>query len=49
MGKPNPTILLADEVEEGRNYFILFTTSGGLYRYNINDVVRVVGSTTTHH
>lgn len=41
--KPNPKVLLADEIEEGRNYFILFTTSGGLYRYNINDVVRVVG------
>jgi hypothetical protein len=39
----NPTVLLADELQQGRNYFILFTTSGGLYRYNINDVVKVVG------
>lgn len=40
---PNPTVLLADELEVNQNYFVLFTTSGGLYRYNINDVVRVTG------
>lgn len=40
---PQPTILEADEVEQGRNYFILLTTSGGLYRYNIYDLVRVAG------
>lgn len=40
---PQPQVLLADQLELGRNYFILFTTSGGLYRYNINDVVKVVG------
>lgn len=39
----NPPVLLADELEEGKNYFILFTTSGGLYRYHINDVVKVTG------
>lgn len=38
-----PTILLADELEVGKNYFILFTTSAGLYRYNINDVVKCTG------
>lgn len=38
-----PTVLLADELEVGKSYFILFTTSGGLYRYNINDVVKVTG------
>ncbi len=27
----------------GRNYYILLTTSYGLYRYNIHDVVRCVG------
>jgi hypothetical protein len=37
----NPTILLANDLEVGKNYYILFTTSGGLYRYNINDVVKV--------
>ncbi|MBX9668696.1 MAG: GH3 auxin-responsive promoter family protein [Candidatus Obscuribacterales bacterium] len=38
-----PAILLADELQVGSNYYILFTTSGGLYRYNINDVVKVTG------
>ncbi len=28
---------------EGRNYFIVLTTAGGLYRYNISDLVRCVG------
>lgn len=40
---PSPQILLADELEVGSNYQILFTTSGGLYRYRINDVIKVVG------
>jgi hypothetical protein len=39
----DPPVVLADELEEGRNYYILFTTSGGLYRYHINDVVKVTG------
>jgi hypothetical protein len=39
----NPTVLLGDQLEVGQNYFILFSTSGGLYRYNINDVVKVTG------
>ncbi|MCC7528512.1 MAG: GH3 auxin-responsive promoter family protein [Candidatus Melainabacteria bacterium] len=40
---PEPPVLLADELIEGETYYILFTTSGGLYRYNINDVVKVTG------
>jgi hypothetical protein len=40
---PNPTVLSADEVEEGRRYFILLTTAYGLYRYNIQDLVQVTG------
>jgi len=40
-GKKNA--LLPHELQEGREYYILFTTSGGLYRYHINDIVRVVG------
>lgn len=43
MGKSNPDVKLAHQLESGKNYFILFTTSSGLYRYNINDVVRVTG------
>jgi hypothetical protein len=39
----NPKVYVADELETGRSYYILFTTSGGLYRYNINDIVKVVG------
>ncbi len=35
--------LLAHEVTVGESYYILFTTSGGLYRYNINDIVKIAG------
>lgn len=31
------------ELEEGGMYYILATTSSGLYRYDINDIVRVSG------
>jgi hypothetical protein len=41
--KSNPTVLTASQLQIGRSYFILFTTSAGLYRYNINDVMKVVG------
>lgn len=40
---PTPTVLLADELQEGRKYYILPTTSSGLYRYHIGDVVRCTG------
>lgn len=40
---PNPSVCLAHELEEGQNYYILFTTSAGLYRYHINDVIKVTG------
>jgi hypothetical protein len=42
-GKPNPITLAAHEVQEGQTYYILPTTSYGLYRYHISDVVRVTG------
>ncbi len=42
-GSPNPTILEAHELTPDRNYFILLTTSSGLYRYDICDVVRCTG------
>ena len=38
---PDPTCLLAHEVEEGQQYYIICTTLGGLYRYDINDIVEV--------
>lgn len=33
--------LLADELEAGRDYDVLMTTGGGLWRYALGDVVRV--------
>jgi hypothetical protein len=42
-GGVNPTVLEGHELVEGCDYFILLTTSGGLYRYDIHDVVRCVG------
>jgi hypothetical protein len=41
--RPQPTVLAAHEVLEGRKYFIIPTTAFGLYRYHISDVVRVAG------
>ncbi len=38
-----PTVLGAHELQEGGRYFILLTTSYGLYRYHIYDLVRVTG------
>ena len=38
-----PETLLLDELEDGKEYGIILTTSSGLYRYDINDVVRVDG------
>ncbi len=40
---PAPTVLTADELQEGRSYYILPTTAFGLYRYHIHDLVRVTG------
>ena len=31
-----------DEIETGGEYYVFLTTTGGLYRYDINDVVEVV-------
>jgi hypothetical protein len=38
-----PAILTCAELEEGKVYYLVLTTPGGLYRYDINDVVRVAG------
>jgi hypothetical protein len=35
------TGLTADQVEIGAEYYVLITTADGLYRYDINDIVRV--------
>jgi hypothetical protein len=42
-GNPQAPVLLADELEAGCNYQVVITTTGGLYRYAINDVIRVTG------
>lgn len=39
----NATPLGCAELEEGKEYYLILTTPGGLYRYDINDVVRVAG------
>ena len=39
----NPPVLLAHELEDTKRYYILLTTTGGLYRYDINDIVEVRG------
>ncbi len=35
--------LTVGDIQEGREYYIFVTTTGGLYRYDINDVIRVAG------
>jgi len=40
---PQPTFLTCEELSESENYYPILTTAAGLYRYDINDVVRVAG------
>lgn len=40
---PNPPVLSSHELEPGVNYAVLLTTPGGLYRYDIHDIVQVTG------
>jgi len=42
-GTEQPTVLEAHELIEGESYYILLTNSGGLFRYDIRDVVQCVG------
>jgi len=37
-------VKLAHELGEGKDYSVIVTTSGGLYRYALRDIVRVTGS-----
>lgn len=39
----NPPALGCHELEPGREYFVVLTTSSGLYRYDLGDVVRCTG------
>lgn len=43
IGETNPPVLLAHEVEAGQTYAMVVTTASGLYRYDMNDIVRVEG------
>jgi sterol desaturase/sphingolipid hydroxylase (fatty acid hydroxylase superfamily) len=38
-----PRYLTLDQVAKGRDYYVIVTTPSGLYRYFINDIVRVTG------
>ncbi|WP_439629333.1 GH3 auxin-responsive promoter family protein [Gemmata sp.] len=40
---PQPTVLGAHELAEGKSYYLIPTTAYGLYRYHISDLVRVTG------
>ncbi len=39
----NPQTIWPHQVEVGKRYFILYTNGSGLYRYDINDLVEVIG------
>ncbi|MBX6312312.1 MAG: GH3 auxin-responsive promoter family protein [Isosphaeraceae bacterium] len=41
--REEPEVVEATDLIEGRRYFLLPTTAGGLYRYQIFDLVRCVG------
>ncbi len=41
--RDEPDTVEATDLIEGRRYFILPTTAGGLYRYQIHDLIRCVG------
>ena len=42
-GKDDPEVVEAADLIEGRRYFLVPSTAGGLYRYLIHDLVRCVG------
>jgi len=41
--KKEKRLLTCDQIEKGKEYFLVVTTAAGLYRYNIDDLVRVDG------
>ena len=41
--KDDPIYLTADRLEKGKRYYIIITTMSGLYRYDIDDIIRVTG------
>ncbi len=42
-GRDDPETIEATDLVEGRRYFLVPSTAGGLYRYMIHDLVRCVG------
>ncbi|AHM61224.1 acyl-CoA synthetase [Flammeovirgaceae bacterium 311] len=38
--KENPKVLSLEQVEPGKNYALIISTNGGLWRYNIGDTVK---------
>jgi hypothetical protein len=43
LGSANPRIYQLHEVKKGERYCMLVTTSAGLYRYNMNDLLEITG------
>ncbi|MGD9128715.1 MAG: GH3 auxin-responsive promoter family protein [Planctomycetia bacterium] len=43
IGSANPRVYLAHELEVGEAYGILVTTPSGLYRYDMNDIIKMEG------
>ncbi len=41
--EPSPRAYRCHELEVGQEYFVILTTSAGLYRYDLGDLVRVTG------
>jgi hypothetical protein len=41
-GKPNPRTIGLDKVELGKNYAIVISTNGGLWRYLVGDTIQFV-------
>jgi hypothetical protein len=41
--RDSPEFLTLDRLRKGMDYYVIITTPSGLYRYFINDLVRVVG------
>jgi hypothetical protein len=41
--KEKKRVLLCDQIEKGKEYILVVTTAGGLYRYDIDDVIKVNG------
>lgn len=43
INKKEKRVFLCDQLEEGKDYLLIVTTPGGLYRYNIDDLIHVDG------